>query len=145
MQARTLLSLLVAMVIAAGCSFLSVGGATFGGGFPEQEGVETTTVLLTDKTGEVVDMTVDPANEPPTPEGVSNHADGLVVTWIGGACDTSVEFVFEQVDAGYALTGTIVTTDEVCIMIGIERRILLKLQTPIPAEAVDFTIGDRSL
>ena len=145
MHARTLLSLLVAMVIAAGCNFLSVGGATFGGGFPEQEGVESTTVQLTDNTGEVSDMTVDPANEPQTPEGVSDSADGLVVTWIGGACDASVDFVFEEVDAGYALTGSIVTTDQVCIMIGIERRIVLHLQTPIPADTVNLTIGDRSL
>jgi len=142
MHARTLLSLLVAMVIAAGCNFLSVGGATFGGGFPEQEGVESTTVQLTDKTGEVTDMTVDPPNEPPTPDGVSDHADGLVVTWTGGACDASIDFVFEQVGGGYTLTGTVVTTDEVCIMLGVPRRILLHLRTPIPAGSVVFTMGD---
>ena len=145
MRIRNVVGSLVLGITIAGCSFIPGSSQTFASSFPAEEGVADTAVLVTDHTGLMTDLIIDPQIQPPPPEGVADHPDGLVVTWIGGACDASVEFAFEQNGSAYTLTGTTVTTGDACILIGIERRIQLKLRTPVPAASVDFSMGDRPL
>ena len=128
----------------ASCALVP-GQSTFEATFPEAEGRPALTVTVDDRTDLVTDLVIDPVVQPPPPEGVSDDPGGLIVTWLGGACDASVAFVFAPADSGYTLTGTTVTTGDACILIGIERRIQLRLRTPVPAASVDFSMGDRPL
>lgn len=146
MRTRIVVSLIVLTLSLAGCSLLPGSTKTFSAAFPAVEGTGALDVTVQDATGLMTGLVIDPEIQPPpVGEGVSDHPDGLVVTWVGGACDASVDFVFEPDGQGYALTGTTITTDQVCILIGIERRIQLLLRSAVPAASVTVTMGDRAL
>ena len=141
MLSRLVLGLL-AVASLAGCTIWP-GETSFGGAFPEEDGVAGLTVTVEDKTGLMTEVVVAPEMAaPPMDDGVSDHPQGLVVTWVGGACDQSVAFVFERDGPGYAISGTTTTTGGACILIGIQRNILLVLEAPVAADTVEFTMGD---
>lgn len=125
-------------LVVAGCS--PSMGRSFAVTVPGQGSISSLLAVLVDTSGVIqsVAAVVPAATE--SNSAVTNppgEPDVLLVTWIGGACDHRVEFVFDGGADSYTLSG-VTERDSGCTLSGIARSIRIQLSTPVPADAVEF-------
>jgi len=118
------------------------GGSTFEAAFAEQDGgvkIAALPVVLVDTTGLVVGMQV--ADNPDGLNGVHasrGFGNGVVVTWLGGACEKKVTLTLAAAYAGY--TVNIDTEPNFpgggCSSVGIGRGVTITFRSPIAAEQI---------
>lgn len=96
-------------------------------------------VRLFDETGLVLELAAVPFGVVPVPEGLSNPAgvkDVLLLSWVGGACDTSTTLTLDRRGEGFRLTLSTATAPGACIAIGLVRQVSIRLAEPVDAASV---------
>jgi hypothetical protein len=71
-------------------------------------------------------------------EGIVGAEDGraLAYTWVGGSCDLRVLLTLERSATGFRLLTRTDVTGQMCDMMGIARRVAIRLSEPIAPETV---------
>lgn len=96
-------------------------------------------VMLLDGTGLVTGLVAPAAGVPAFESGVTNangKPDRLLYTWLGGACDTLTKLTFERSASGFRLRAETETSGGYCILIGLNREVVITLSEPVDARSV---------
>ena len=129
----------LAVVIALLAAACGTGDRSFTVTFAARDGVNALPVTIVDRTGTIT-LVEFAAGAPVTREHVSNvpgKPNELVVSWIGGTCDTATRLQFTRSGSGYEISEHTERAAS-CDLKGIPRAIALHLGAPIPAESVTF-------
>jgi hypothetical protein len=125
---------LVALALALGaCSVVAeVGSRTWGVSMTNQAG-ESTSVKVTDASGRVTDIELDP-EDADLFGGVAvaaGHPGTLDVPWTGGGCDVTTSIDISGRGAGLAVKVGITTGDQPCDGMGVPHVVRLTLAQPV--------------
>ena len=98
-------------------------------------------VTLTDETKLVTGITqgaVDPATTGNDPAVRADRVEpnGLVLTWLGGACDQDAAVWFGVLNGGYVLTVSVHGSAANCPASAVPRAVRITTSRPIPADSI---------
>jgi hypothetical protein len=111
---------------------------------PGRNGVSDMTVLLTDGTDLVGEMTAGgDSHHGAAISRVTGRNDQLVVEWLSGFCEDYTRLTLRTSGSGYVLFLTMETTPfhggrECLLLVGIQRSVTLTLSTPVPPELIEL-------
>ena len=130
-------SLLLALAL-AGCSLL--GPRTFTLTFPKFEDFAPLPVALTDVSGTVTAIDLQPSGPAAAPianavRPIEGRSNAVVLDWTGGACDEQVEV---DVEVSGRTTFTLTTHHGLggCFAVGVQRRLVVLFATPVDASTM---------
>ena len=97
-------------------------------------------VEVVDQTGFVRSIELDRADPPPLDPiaAVDGEPSAIRVTWMGGMCDTATRLSITQAADRIRISETTTRHPGGCRLAGISRTLLLRLEQPLPVEAITF-------
>jgi endonuclease/exonuclease/phosphatase (EEP) superfamily protein YafD len=106
--------------------------------FPAQGDIKALPIVVTDRTGLIRSIELQPGNAPE--DGISvmpARPSSLVVSWLGGMCDERVDVAFGTFGPSARVA---VSTKRAggCLLAGIGRSVILNLDRPIDPRIVEF-------
>lgn len=138
---RWILAVVLATAGLAGCASNDERGPrAIDGAFPQTQELPQLPFRVTDQTGLIRAIAVVERDD--LEDGVSQvtgRNDALYVKWLGGLCDRRVLVVFEHQAEGPAFTVDTEADFGGCLLMGIQRSLVVEFTQPVDASTVSFS------